>query len=102
MFSDVKMKGRQTLGENIADNGGLKSSFNAYETWVEANGVEEALLPGMNFTHRQLFFLAFSQVRWWDIDDKRKYGVTLMIFGGTVMIFKCTVMMWKNNFKNPP
>lgn len=58
----VQIKGKQTLGENIADNGGLKSAFRAYEHWVEKNG-DEPLLPGLNFTHQQLFFLAFAQVK---------------------------------------
>jgi len=57
-----RLNGKQTLGENIADNGGLKSAYTAYERWVEGQGQEEDLLPGLNFTHRQLFFLAFSQV----------------------------------------
>jgi membrane metallo-endopeptidase-like protein 1 len=55
------LKGKQTLGENIADNGGLKSAFNAYEDLVRSSG-EEPALPGLKYTHRQLFFLAFAQV----------------------------------------
>jgi len=56
-----KVKGKQTLGENIADNGGLKSAYHAYLDWVKNNG-EEKPLPGLDLTHRQLFFVAFSQV----------------------------------------
>ena len=60
-LNTVQLKGLQTLGENIADNGGLKSAFHAYEDWVSEHG-EEPLLPGLNMTHQQLFFLAFGQV----------------------------------------
>ena len=49
------------LGENIADNGGLKSSYRAYQEWVANNG-EELPLPGLSLTHDQLFFLGFGQV----------------------------------------
>ncbi|XP_013387227.1 endothelin-converting enzyme homolog isoform X3 [Lingula anatina] len=56
-----KVNGKQTLGENIADNGGLKAAYHAYEHWVQHNG-EEQPLPGTNLTHRQLFFVGFSQV----------------------------------------
>ena len=35
--------------------------FQAYKDWVKVNG-EEAPLPGLNLTHRQLFFVAFAQV----------------------------------------
>ena len=55
------LNGKQTLGENIADNGGLRSAYEAYEKWVEENG-EENLLPLLNLTHRQLFFVSFAQV----------------------------------------
>ncbi|XP_046673742.1 endothelin-converting enzyme homolog isoform X3 [Homalodisca vitripennis] len=55
------LNGKQTLGENIADNGGLKAAFRAYLDWVSKNK-EELRLPALNLTHRQLFFLSFAQV----------------------------------------
>ncbi|XP_071527173.1 endothelin-converting enzyme homolog isoform X2 [Panulirus ornatus] len=56
-----KLNGKLTLGENIADNGGLKASFRAYQEWVQENGEEKAL-PGIHLNHQQLFFLGFAQV----------------------------------------
>ena len=49
------------IGENIADNGGLKQSFRAYKKWVAMHG-EEPQLPGLNLTHDQLFFLNYAQI----------------------------------------
>ena len=57
---NVQLKGRQTLGENIADNGGLKSAYNAFRQWTQEHG-SEALLPGLRYNHNQLFFIAFAQ-----------------------------------------
>ena len=60
-MSDVQLKGRQTLGENIADNGGLKSAYHAFKQWTHDHG-SEPLLPGLqHFNHNQLFFIAFAQ-----------------------------------------
>ncbi|KAI5709965.1 hypothetical protein M8J76_016122 [Diaphorina citri] len=58
---DMHINGRMTQGENIADNGGLKQSFRAYRKWVAAYGAEP-LLPGLNLTHNQLFFLNYAQI----------------------------------------
>nr|XP_018908298.1 PREDICTED: neprilysin-2-like [Bemisia tabaci] len=58
---DLFLNGRMTQGENIADNGGLKQSFRAYRKWVKTHG-EEKLLPGLNMTHDQLFFLNYAQI----------------------------------------
>ncbi|CAD6235836.1 GSCOCG00008006001-RA-CDS [Cotesia congregata] len=62
-LKDVNLfvNGRMTQGENIADNGGLKQSFRAYKKWVATHG-EEPLLPGIDLTHDQLFFLNYAQI----------------------------------------
>uniref|UniRef100_A0A3Q2Y619 Endothelin converting enzyme like 1 n=1 Tax=Hippocampus comes TaxID=109280 RepID=A0A3Q2Y619_HIPCM len=55
-----RVNGRLTLGENIADMGGLKLSYYAYQKWVREHGPERPL-PGLKYTHEQLFFIAFAQ-----------------------------------------
>jgi len=58
----VQENGVSTLGENIADNGGLRISYNALQTWLSDNRYNDAVLPGLNMTHSQQFFLNFAQV----------------------------------------
>ncbi|XP_042900690.1 neprilysin-1 isoform X2 [Parasteatoda tepidariorum] len=55
------INGKMTQGENIADNGGLKQAYRAYKKYVSRHG-EEPLLPGLNLTHDQLFFLNYAQI----------------------------------------
>ena len=59
-----QVNGLTTLGENIADNGGVKTAYYAYQSWLKANDYHEsrAALPGLNMTAEQLFFVAFAQV----------------------------------------
>ncbi|GFO22719.1 endothelin-converting enzyme 1, partial [Plakobranchus ocellatus] len=60
-LAGMKLNGINTQGENVADNGGLKESYRAYKKM--SMGKEDAkLLPGLNLTHDQLFFLAFAQL----------------------------------------
>jgi len=58
------LDGNLTLGENIADNGGIRESFLAFQKWKKENpGIKDIKLPGLqNFSEEQLFFLGFSQV----------------------------------------
>lgn len=60
-INNEPLNGRHTLGENIADNGGLKSAYKAYVKWIEKNG-EEPALPALGLTNHQLFFVGFAQV----------------------------------------
>ncbi|XP_029884788.1 neprilysin isoform X2 [Aquila chrysaetos chrysaetos] len=55
------LSGINTLGENIADNGGVRQAYKAYENFVKKHG-KEKLLPGLEMNHKQLFFLNFAQV----------------------------------------
>ena len=61
----VHVNGLKTLAENIADNGGIRVSFQAYQSLLEKHGDNghEAMshLPGLKFSEEQLFFLAFAQ-----------------------------------------
>ncbi|XP_065358799.1 endothelin-converting enzyme 2 [Calliphora vicina] len=55
--------GELTLGENIADNGGMREAFYAYRLFVKENGREKTKLPGLeHFTHEQLFFISFGNL----------------------------------------
>ncbi|KOC65561.1 Endothelin-converting enzyme 1 [Habropoda laboriosa] len=58
----MHIDGINTQGENIADNGGIKQAFRAYERRLHANGDADETLPGLNATGKQLFFLNFAQV----------------------------------------
>jgi putative endopeptidase len=63
----VHIKGRLTLGENLADLGGLETAYAAYRRYVARHG-EPAVIDG--FTGDQRFFLAYAQA--WQ--GKRREG----------------------------
>jgi putative endopeptidase len=56
-FPDLGVNGRQTLGENIADLGGLAASFDGYRASLKGNAP-----PAQDgFSAEQQFFVAFGQ-----------------------------------------
>ena len=54
--TDLGIDGQLTLGENIADNGGIRLAFNGYKKYMEGKP-KEAGLPGLHYNHEQLFFI---------------------------------------------
>lgn len=60
IISLFKLNGINTQGENIADNGGVKESYIAYQRWVEKHGPEPKL-PGLDYTPQQMFWIASGQ-----------------------------------------
>merc|ERR1719341_196623 len=57
----LNLNGINTQGENIADNGGIKEAYYAYNQWTKDNG-EELGLPALQYTNRQLFWLSAANV----------------------------------------
>ena len=55
----LHLNGRLTLGENIADFGGVKSAYRAALAWQAERGAGEPAVGGL--TDEQLFFVAFGQ-----------------------------------------
>ncbi|GFO40521.1 endothelin-converting enzyme 1, partial [Plakobranchus ocellatus] len=67
--------GELTLGENVADNGGLKQSYKAYRAMIKREGTEEQRLPGLDLNHNQIFFLSFAQTWCAQIRDTAKKSI---------------------------
>lgn len=69
------MNGYRTLGENIADYGGVKLAYATYKK-SNQNGPEPTL-PGLNYTSDQLFWIAAAQ-KWCAVTrpeyDELHYG----------------------------
>lgn len=56
------VNGTRTLGENIADNGGVREALRAYQAFVKRHGPERTLPGFEDFSHEQLFFVSFANV----------------------------------------
>ncbi|KAF2898332.1 hypothetical protein ILUMI_07844 [Ignelater luminosus] len=65
------LNGEKTQGDNIADNGGIKIAYLAYNSWVKRNG-PELPLPGLNFTAEQLFWITSANC-WCGTKSKESY-----------------------------
>nr|XP_021522735.1 LOW QUALITY PROTEIN: membrane metallo-endopeptidase-like 1 [Aotus nancymaae] len=61
LAEEQSVNGFNTLGENIADNGGVRQAYQAYLKWM-AEGGKDQQLPGLALTHEQLFFINYAQV----------------------------------------
>jgi len=55
------VNGQQTLGENLADNSGVRAAYRTYKALVDLEG-GEAPLPGSlgQYNHDQIYFLSYG------------------------------------------
>ncbi|XP_027460834.1 membrane metallo-endopeptidase-like 1 isoform X6 [Zalophus californianus] len=62
LADNQNVNGFSTLGENIADNGGVRQAYKAYLKWM-AEGGKDQQLPGLELSYDQLFFINYAQAR---------------------------------------
>jgi len=70
---DVTVDGKQTVGENIADYGGMKATYRAYQQAVE-NDKPDKSLPGFDYTPNQLFWIAGAYTYCLEYRDPKFYN----------------------------
>jgi len=56
--ADSHVDGNTTLGENLADHGGLSMALAAYQKWRTKN--KDHRLPALPFNDMQLFFIGYA------------------------------------------
>ncbi|XP_043251841.1 neprilysin-4-like isoform X2 [Colletes gigas] len=88
------VNGVNTQGENIADNGGIREAYRAYQRLKTRNGGQQ-VLPGLTgYSHEQLFFVGFAQVRfpsgksWYRF---KQFNIQLRV---------CILQVWCGNYTN--
>lgn len=58
---DVKINGKLTLGENTADNGGLRLAYMAFFADAQRKGIDPWAKDKFGYTHIQELFIAYGQ-----------------------------------------
>jgi len=72
----LHLNGINTQGENIADNGGIRSAYYAYQQWTKLNGPEEPL-PGLaNYTANQMFWISVGQT-WCSVNTPQEMVIRI-------------------------
>lgn len=57
----IPLNSKLTIGEDVADAGGMAQSYRAWKTLVAAQDGSDQLLPGLDgYTREQLFFIAYA------------------------------------------
>ncbi|CAF1317966.1 unnamed protein product [Rotaria sordida] len=75
---NMNSNGNQTQDEDIADNGGLKAAFYAYQKWAKNNVNVDKKLPGLTqYSSEQMFFIHFAHVGCTRISISRAFNKIL-------------------------
>jgi len=57
-----QLNGKNTVGENIADNGGVREAHRAFQTYAAKNKAFATVPYMTKFSAEQLFFLSYANV----------------------------------------
>uniref|UniRef100_A0A7E4VTN0 Neprilysin n=1 Tax=Panagrellus redivivus TaxID=6233 RepID=A0A7E4VTN0_PANRE len=70
-YDDEGVNGRNSVTENMADNAGLKTAFDAYKLWLEEHPDEvEMKMPGFGeYTNEQMFYISWAN-NWCGLVDE--------------------------------
>ena len=60
IIDGIQVNGKLTLGENIADIGGVKQAFQAFQSLNSGPAAQTPSIPGL--TDEQLFFVSYAQI----------------------------------------
>ncbi|KAJ3299627.1 Peptidase M13 [Borealophlyctis nickersoniae] len=89
---EVHVDGTLTLGENLADNGGLSRAFEAWSADRQSPGGDKrnVMLPGFkDHTKEQLYFLSFANVWCNNIQPSAAVNRVIHKFGDTFELSQC-------------
>lgn len=92
----IPLNGVTTLGENIADNGGIKIAYRAYKKWLTQNRKESKLF-GLNYSPEQLFWINNAQT-WCSV--YRRETLSSLFKVGTLTPGKFRVLGYLQNSKD--
>ncbi|VDO21540.1 unnamed protein product [Haemonchus placei] len=58
----LNINGKLTLGENIADNGGIKQALKAYRKYLNKQGEEKRIEGLEQYSNEQMFFIGYASI----------------------------------------
>lgn len=71
------LDGRQTMNENIADNGGIRVAFGAFKRLLDASAERGVVVPGLDgYTAEQQFFIGYAY-SWCSLESDRSMAERL-------------------------
>ncbi|XP_060654461.1 neprilysin-4-like [Drosophila nasuta] len=75
-YYGIKLPKSEDQSENIADNSGVRLAFDAFRNWQNAQesslNDRKNLLPGLNYTNNQLFFISYAQFWCTDVAKEQR------------------------------